>query len=330
MKLVQLLVRSPSVATADDFSVDIGVEQSISELKQKIEGSHQASPLAREMRIIWKGRELRDTDTVRSIYVDEEASEAQTVHFVLSSPALTGRPGRSEAKGSVEERVVEERAAEESVAEESVAGPSVVPLGNQFQYVLVDGTPYLMVLRPQQEQAGGVGSETGDVQALQRLNAHLEQRNRMLQELEETSSRLSRLMALNRARDGRGGARDAAAGGGGGAELGHPLGDVLRNVNFGAIWSVGWMLLRMLLLVVVFAHDASLGRVLALAVAVACFFALRSAWVQQCLAWLAQHNSHAAADRRRRQFSVWEKTRALVVALLTSLVPSEPLQAPDE
>ncbi|KAJ1659554.1 hypothetical protein GGF38_004061, partial [Coemansia sp. RSA 25] len=252
MKLVQLLVRSPSVATADDFSVDIGVEQSISELKQKIEGSHQASPPAREMRIIWKGRELRDTDTVRSIYVDEEASEAQTVHFVLSSPALTGRPGRGEAKGSVKE---------ESVAEESVAGPSVVPLGNQFQYVLVDGTPYLMVLRPQQEHAGGVGSEAGDVQTLQRLNAHLEQRNRMLQELEETSSRLSRLMALNRARDGRGGARGAAAGGGGGgAELGHPLGDVLRNVNFGAIWSVGWMLLRMLLLVVVFAHDASLGR----------------------------------------------------------------------
>ncbi|KAJ2316559.1 hypothetical protein GGI00_006979, partial [Coemansia sp. RSA 2681] len=192
MKLVQLLVRSPSVATADDFSVDIGVEQSISELKQKIEGSHQASPPAREMRIIWKGRELRDTDTVRSIYVDEEASEAQTVHFVLSSPALTGRPGRGEAKGSAKEesvaedgaakeRAAEERAAKESVAEESVAGPSVVPLGNQFQYVLVDGTPYLMVLRPQQEHAGGVGSEAGDVQTLQRLNAHLEQRNRLLQ-----------------------------------------------------------------------------------------------------------------------------------------------------
>ncbi|KAJ2746058.1 hypothetical protein GGI20_001685 [Coemansia sp. BCRC 34301] len=365
MKSVQLLVRSPSVATPDDFSVDIGVEQSISELKHIIEDSHQASPLACDMRIIWKGRVLQDTDTVRGIYADEEASEAQTVHFVLSSPTSvapapihnqqqqqqrqhledamltpsSGGHGQLEytdsggAKGSTEDRTTR---------------PSVVPLSNQFQYVLVDGVPYLMVLKPvglarpeacsqqqqqqqQQLSAALVGSGSGETQTLGRLNAHLEMRNRMLQELEETSERLERLMALNRTRDRgqRGGRVRARRAADNAAENGHPLADALRNFNFGAVWGVGWMLLRMLLLVVVFAHDASLDRILVLTVVVGCFFALRTPLVQQHLAWLNQRNANNhAADARRQQFSVWEKTKALVVALLTSLVPSEPFQAP--
>ncbi|KAJ2359015.1 hypothetical protein H4S02_012276, partial [Coemansia sp. RSA 2611] len=86
MKTVKILVRSPSVSTPDNFSVHVGLEQSVEDIKRSIEASHKASPLARDMRIIWKGRVLEDADLVKSIYADEEAPEAQTVHFVLNSP----------------------------------------------------------------------------------------------------------------------------------------------------------------------------------------------------------------------------------------------------
>ncbi|KAJ2806976.1 hypothetical protein H4S07_003684, partial [Coemansia furcata] len=312
-----------------NFSVHVGLDQSIEDLKQSIESSHQATPQARGMRIIWKGRVLEDTDVVRSIYTDSEASEAQTVHFVLNSPASMP-----------------------SVPKKPFAWPIVVPLGKQFQYVLVDGVPYLMVLPPvgtaqsdtysfqeqqqQQLSAALVGENSGEMQTLERLNAHLEMRNRMLQELEETSARLERLMALNRGRERgrRGGVERGHRAANNEADNGHPLADVLRNFNFRAIWSTGWMLLRMLLLVVVLAHDASLDRILVLAVVVCSVFALRSPWIQQRLMWVNQQNNYIDAQTQgddaddRRQFTAWEKCKALLVALFTSLVPSEPFQPP--
>ncbi|KAJ2814346.1 hypothetical protein FBU31_007324, partial [Coemansia sp. 'formosensis'] len=289
MKTVEILVRSPSVATPDNFSVHVGLDQSIEDLKQSIESSHQATPQARGMRIIWKGRVLEDTDVVRSIYTDSEASEAQTVHFVLNSPASMASVPKKPFGGSDMASPLQRHAPEyrgnwgrteggaESSTKQSVAWPNVVPLGKQFQYVLVDGVPYLMVLPPvgtvqsdtysfqeqQQQQklsAALVGENSGEMQTLERLNAHLEVRNRMLQELEETSARLERLMALNRGRERgrRGGVERAHRAANNEADNGHPLADVLRNFNFRAIWSTGWMLLRMLLLLVVLAHDASL------------------------------------------------------------------------
>ncbi|KAJ1986338.1 hypothetical protein GGI04_006199, partial [Coemansia thaxteri] len=206
----------------------------------------------------------------------------------------------------------------------------------------------------QQVAAALVGEASSEMQTLGRLNTHLELRNRMLQELEETSERLARLMALNRTRgaNGAGQQRPAVAAPDPRARRpAHanpnnraPLANVLRNLNFSAIWSVGWMLLRMLLLVVVFAHDASLDRMLALAIVVACIFALRTAWVQDHVQWLHQHNNYIDANvsdegvsdspassparRHHHQFTAWEKARALVVALFTSLVPVEPFQAP--
>ncbi|KAJ2882324.1 hypothetical protein H4R27_003508 [Coemansia aciculifera] len=363
--MVQILVRSPSVTTPDNFSVHVGLEQSIADLKQSIEASHHASPLAQGMRIIWKGRVLEDTDLVRSIYADEEASEAQTVHFVLNSPVsiasasrrLFNRSDMASPPPPLSIDRQERSSHAESSKKPSMPQPSVVPLGNQFQYVLVDGIPYLMVLKPvgaiqsgaysaqqqqqqQQLSAALVGENSDEMQTIERLNAHLEMRNRMLQELEETSVRLERLMALNRARGRgqRGGvrARQAANNDADNADNGHPLADVLRNLNFSAIWSVGWMLLRMLLLVVVFAHDASLDRILMLTVVVCCFFALRSPWVQQHLMWLNQHNNYIDAqthgddadNRGHRQFTAWERSKALAIGLFTSLVPSEPFQPP--
>ncbi|KAJ2909629.1 hypothetical protein GGI21_001690 [Coemansia aciculifera] len=357
MKMVRLLVRSPSVATPDNFSVDIGVEQSISELKQTIEGRHQASPLAREMRIIWRGRVLPDTDTIKSICTDEETLEAQTVHFVLNSPVKATYVPRRQQRHVGESDMVSppltpstskqeqhKRAEADSAESNSTQGkefrPSIVPLSNQFQYVLVNGVPYLMVLQAdtlgqqqqQQLSAALVSEGSSETQTLGRLNSHLEMRNRMLQELEETSERLERLMARNRTRDrvqrdGDVRVRRAAANE---VENEHPLADVQRNFNFGAIWNVGWVLLRMMLLILVFAHDASLSRIMVLVAAVGCIYLLRDPRVQQHLAWLNQHNPNQVDDddhRQQQHFSIWEKTKALAIALLTSLVPSEPFQA---
>ncbi|KAJ2073524.1 hypothetical protein GGH13_001941 [Coemansia sp. S155-1] len=362
--MVQILVRSPSVTTPDDFSVHVELEQSIADLKQSIEASHHASPLAQGMRIIWKGRVLEDTDLVRSIYADEEASEAQTVHFVLNSPVSIASASRKLlSRGDMTSSLLtpptdrqEHSSHAESLKRQGEPQPSVVPLGNQFQYVLVDGIPYLMVLKPvgatqpgalnlvqqqqqQQKLSSTLAGESSDeMQTIERLNTYLEMRNRMLQELEETSERLERLMTLNRARAQRGGvrARQVANNDAGNADNGHPLADVLRNLNFRAIWSVGWMLLRMLLFVVVFAHDASLDRILMLTIVVCCFFALRSPLVQQHLMWLNQLNNYIdvqthgddADNRGRRQFTVWERSKALAIGLFTSLVPSEPFQPP--
>ncbi|KAJ2026678.1 hypothetical protein H4218_003582 [Coemansia sp. IMI 209128] len=363
MKTVKILVRSPSVSTPDNFSVHVGLEQSVEDIKRSIEASHKASPLARDMRIIWKGRVLEDADLVKSIYADEEAPEAQTVHFVLNSPVSVASASKRLASRSHTESPLAAPSAkprERSAHADSGAGcpkeqsaprPNVVPLGSQFQYVLVDGVPYLRVLQPvgstqagaygvQHLSAALTGDNSGEMQTLERLNGHLEMRNRMLQELEETSVRLERLMALNRTRDRgqREGVR-ARQEGNNGFEIvvnWDTLAGHVRNFDLGAFCSGLWMRFRLLLLAVIVFHNASFGRMLALAVAVCCFFAFRSPWAQQQLEWLNQHNNYidlqaqgdAADGRGRRQFTAWETSKALAIALFTSLIPSEPFQPP--
>ncbi|KAJ2474645.1 hypothetical protein IWW56_005779 [Coemansia sp. RSA 2131] len=325
-EFIELLIRSPSVATPDDFKIRVHSEQTISDVKTAIEQEHQATPLARHMRIIWKGRILRDEDSVKVIYEsDERTARAQTVHFVLNAPDMA--------------RVITQKAESSSLSAQEQ--PVVVPLGNQFQYVLVDGVPYLRETRSLAYAQSTFGAQQrmpavetqADRDAVARAHAlqmrlmgqarGLDAVNAMtqydqLREPARLNVREARPNVQEAARpDVRREANENAA----------QLAEMIRGFGFNTVWSFVWMLLRMLLLVVVLAHDASMGRMLVLAMAVLAVVVVRSAWAQQQLQRLS-FGEHAEEEAEQREYTVVEKARALVVALVTSLVPSEPFQIP--
>ncbi|KAJ2828318.1 hypothetical protein IWW50_001449 [Coemansia erecta] len=422
-EFIELLVRSPSVATPDDFKIRVLAEHTISQVKAAIEREHQAMPLARHMRIIWKGRILKDQDKVKSICEsDEQPAAVQTVHFVMNVPVGIPYAGKTQAHDLGAEGASTSAAASQGQdvkGEGGVLGgrgPAVVPLGNQFQYVLVAGVPYLKETRPQisshssyaaQQRLPAMPETQADrdavararelqirliVQAL-RMRAPddaytnaLEKYDQLrspatpeaqavhdavFREREQTMRQIGRALRA-RAPDAayvnaldhydqlqdaalterasmrnapranvrdepRANVRDAPRAEAdvrrrdANHENAAQLADMIRGFGFNTVWSFVWMLLRMLLLVVVLAHDASMGRMLLLVVAIASIVVLRSAWAQQQLQGLnfGFGGPHAPEpEAERREYTVLEKARALVIALVTSLVPAEPFQIP--
>ncbi|KAJ2161702.1 hypothetical protein GGF46_001295 [Coemansia sp. RSA 552] len=365
--LVELRVRSPSVDTPDDFRIRVPAEHSISQVKAAIEQAHQAAPLAREMRVIWKGRILSDSDAVQGLCGgDEDTAGVQTLHFVLNTPMrklaqkpavpqtrsdssssgappqanssssssssaaqVDSRPGLQECSGP--DPLVGGSAA---LAEEGTREPRVVPLGNQFQYVLVDGMPYLMV-----QDAAARQKERADDRLRRRLNRRVRSLEDIYAQLERVRGRLQGLGRDAEAQRASAQAVAAAAAPAAPAREGAlnnraALAGAIRGLGPGSAWSFVWMLLRMLLLVVVLAHDASLERVLVLVALIGGFALIRSSWAQRGWTQLARQlglrlgPGIAREPPEPREYSVLEKARALVVALFTSLVPSEPFQIP--
>ncbi|KAJ2760012.1 hypothetical protein H4S06_001944 [Coemansia sp. BCRC 34490] len=430
--MIQILVRSPSVATADDFTVSMELEHTISELKAAIEKAHEASPPARHMRIICRGRILKDSSTVGEFYDNNNIDHTglQTIHFVLNAYIAEGLESRTRKTGSnrntafcvagssragldvgrsrlacVEESTINAETLDKGKAAashaSSVAGtskshmqsmarqtretasrsPCITPLGNPFQYVLVDGVPYLREVRePDVGRASGSTENivaNGSGRILLKAYSDLIERQsvieRKLRRVLETRGRASRpredggggtdgRSEGTRAENGQTAPREGQADNAdenNNAENARaedaPLPQVLRGFGIDAVWNIGWVLLRLLLLVVVLAHDASMERVLALVVIVAGVMALRSTWMQQVVRQINAYNNYINNGRRRgpepdteadgdgdgdgsgsgegrpqhhREYSTVEKARALLIALVTSLIPSEPFHAP--
>ncbi|KAJ1666153.1 hypothetical protein EV178_002549 [Coemansia sp. RSA 1646] len=390
--MVQILIRSPSVSTPDNFTVHVELGHTIEELKAAIEKTHDASPPARHMRVIWRGRILQDSSIVGNLYEEsDDPSDLQTIHFVLNMsvgegatkmpkkavPDIAGDSTADSSTGKPLLSVESEHTKPSSKGKmnancASVAGPSssrtqnishhsattsgasVTPLGAPFQYVLVDGMPYLMEIKEPNDSRLSSSAEDaaarGSGRILLKAYADLVTRQAAIE------SRLRHVLETHGHATGAEGERHGTEGARAAREEGArdsqdrqaddnnnnnddenrgPLPNVLRGFGMDAVWNVGWVLLRMLLLVVVLAHDASLERVIVLALIIAGIMAFRSAWIQQMVRQLNTYNNYAeerandnAAEDRRRDYSTIEKARALVVALVTSLIPSEPLQAP--
>ncbi|KAJ2803651.1 hypothetical protein H4R21_001955 [Coemansia helicoidea] len=353
--IARLLVRSPSVATREDFGVCVPLGGRIADVKAAIERGHEASPPARSMRLIWKGRILEDSDPVAAMYGSGTAAEPQTVHFVLNPPdtptaptvpsapaaAMGQRPASSGGVGG------DGDAGEGcSSAAATGSGPAMVPLGSQFQYVLVDGAPHLLV-QPADSGAGrqwaiaplvpqGDDSELASRQAMDDRLAGLKARRDMLfQEMHRARERAaeSRRIAQEtreRADEARARADEARARAAQAPQNGVPLMGILRGDGLGAVGSFLWMLLRILLVVLLFAHDARPSRLLALACVITGFALARSEWVRSHLEYLFGHWPQEPPEDapHDRQYSALEKARALVLALVSSLMPAEPFQLP--
>ncbi|KAI8320236.1 hypothetical protein GQ54DRAFT_224010 [Martensiomyces pterosporus] len=395
--MVQLLVRSPSVTTPDDFRVVVGLDKSILELKQAIETQHPASPPARSMRVIWKGRMLFDSDMVKRIYEGEGAPEIETVHFVLNMPINAPKASGQDATETAKHPLVAGKEgvssgdSAEAVADSQGAATTpqadVIPLGNQFQYVLVNGRPYLMELKPLDSRQigaataatpaataaspahmGPVAGVAGDAPNFELMYARALERQAAV---EEMMARLNASISQTAGQPARNGDRDVgglAAAMNQRAQINNnnanaqamenaiPLRDLLWSINFSAMWNIAWLLLRVVLLLAVFAHDASWERIFLLAAVVLGFMLLRSQMVQEIIQRLNSNNRYinnnsdnnnnngdrngngnhransdsgaAAVEQEHQMFSVWDKVKALVIALVTSLVPSEPFQVP--
>ncbi|KAJ1859792.1 hypothetical protein LPJ57_006868 [Coemansia sp. RSA 486] len=374
---VSLLVRSSSIPTDENFKVLLSAEQTVGDLKQVIEKEHPASPRARSMRVIWRGRLLKDTLQLSSLHAgeDPDAPRPEIIHSVVHFVAdvtvkMQGVAGHSKSHGKKKEggeaHVEQDRHAGSAsiehcqAAPHSLPTPSVIPLGSTFQYVLIDGAPYVVERRahaahrparsnlvyPEQQAASG-GLD------MQEFNARMLAQHRTTQQTGHVPV------------NDQGIQRDRAGDNLNNAQAHHPLADVFRNLTFGNIWSVIWVLLRLLLFVVVFAHDASWDRMFLLAMLIAGFVFLRSEWAQQRLAWLQQYERRMGAARpgaddrardppvadqmdangdwhpdadqaqlhnqqqeQQREFSALEKARALVIALFTTLIPAEPFHVP--
>ncbi|KAJ2662326.1 hypothetical protein IWW48_001901 [Coemansia sp. RSA 1200] len=423
--MIQILVRSPSVATADDFTVSAELEHTISELKAAIEKAHEASPPARHMRIICRGRILKDSSTVGEFCENNnsDSTKFQTIHFVLNAYIAEEFESRKRKTASnrntapcvaessragldvemsrltcVEESTINAETSDKGKAAashaSSVAGtskshmqsmarqtretasrtPCIAPLGNPFQYVLVDGVPYLREIKePDVGRASGSTESiaaNGSGRILLKAYSDLIERQsvieRKLRRVLEARGRASRPReednggagAENRQAPPREGQADNAGENNNVGNVGvedAPLPQVLRGFGIDAVWNIGWVLLRLLLLVVVLAHDASMERVLALVVIVAGVMALRSTWMQHVVRQINAYNNYINNGRRRgpepdaeadgdgdgdgsgsdegrrqrhREYSTVEKARALLIALVTSLIPSEPFHAP--
>ncbi|KAJ2808609.1 hypothetical protein H4R20_000768 [Coemansia guatemalensis] len=384
----ELLIRSPSVDTPADFSIRASMEQTISEVKAAIEREHSQSPSSRDMRIIWKGRILQDTVSVRKICENESTGECclqQTLHFVVGMPMSPRSPIHQQQTTSSDAKPVPDIATSSAASAEgahirrgaTAALPTVVPLSNRFQYVLVDGVPYLMELRPPVSTHSNIMQQLTAPPILNRYGAATTTHGmraaspghipgpagaRAFSQLYDRAMARTHEAGLHGSRLHQGAdaqaARPPGTAGGAGAGIGAvaaqpavpapgegaevrrreaanavPLADLLRGFGFSTVWSFFLMVLRLLLLVVVLAHDASMERLFALVCVIAIVAALRSSWVHRHMQWLNDFNRGAAQPsaeqhERPREYSALEKARALVIALFTSLVPSEPFQIP--
>ncbi|PIA15126.1 hypothetical protein COEREDRAFT_82322 [Coemansia reversa NRRL 1564] len=385
----ELLIRSPSVDTPANFSIHASMEQTISEVKAAIEREHSLSPSSRDMRIIWKGRILQDTICVRGICEDESTGERclqQTLHFVLGIPMSPRSPIQQQQQKRTTPLPATQSALETATSSAAstegthmrrgatAALPTVVPLGNQFQYVLVDGVPHLMELRSRVPTRGGdlrhlapapsvnhygTATTTHEMRATSPGHPPGSAGARAFSQLYDRAMARAREAGLHsgglrpgaevqdaRATETAGGAAAgigaaAAPAPADAAEVRRregvnavPLADLLRGFGFSTVWSFFLMVLRVLLLVVVLAHDASMDRLFALVCVIAIVAALRSPWMHRHMQWLNDFNRDAAqptAEQQHeppREYSALEKARALFIALFTSLVPSEPFQIP--
>ncbi|KAJ1719936.1 hypothetical protein LPJ53_005379 [Coemansia erecta] len=293
--------------------------QTFKELKHTIEQEHPAAPRARDMRVIWKGRVLSDSGLVSSLYTGDPELPAPSVvhsvvHFVVSVPAS-------------------------------------IPGATKDDMVQKNGTPYLVERKAQIEQR--IGSRLGPFgYGSQPASGSLdisEFNSRMINQHREARQQRQADpgQGINAGRDNNNGNRNRNN-----WQQQHPLAHAFRNITFDGVWSVIWLLLRGLLFLVVFAHDASWERVLMLLALVYFFMLLRTDWVQRRLQLLRQYqrndignadNTNDGEGRGRdgadiglqpengqpqREFTALEKARALVIALFTSLIPAEPFQAP--
>ncbi|ORX67064.1 hypothetical protein DL89DRAFT_269499 [Linderina pennispora] len=301
----------------------------IAEVKREIERQHPSAPQARDMRVIWKGRILND-DYPCNDDEAEEVPEPQTVHFVLNTP-ISGIPKQPTTHGAkqAEGQKMGAPAAADLAKDDGVPADSasIVPLGNQFQYVLVNGVPYLMELTPVGLDAPAARLDDPDddtpiAQLMARTATTLSQYEQVQRLMAQTQAIVDRANARQDAGMNNPDVRPAD-------HHGVPL-DVFRSINFSAIWNAAWLLLRMALLVAVFAHDASWERLILLGALVLGFIVLQSRGVREGFARLNNANGERdnGTEGQPRVYSVWEKIKALAIALLTSLVPSEPFQGP--
>ncbi|KAJ2711926.1 hypothetical protein H4R19_003016 [Coemansia spiralis] len=351
--MARLVVRSPSVATRDDFGVWVPLGGRISDVKAAIERGHEASPPAHGMRLIWKGRILEDEDPVARMYESGLAADTQTVHFVLSTPATYTVPAAGASRRPASSSSSSSSCGHDDSANQGglpVAagrGAEMVPLSSQFQYVLVDGVPYLWAL-PAGAGAGTDGHSTRPAAAVEQQEDDSDRVRRQMIDDALESDRASRQMvddARERVREiqqiqerllgGRQGNRGVAMG-----ENGVPFMDMLRGAGLGQVWSFVWLLLRMLLVVLLFAHDTPLPRLLMFAfIITAATLIIQVVWefrridqIEQDLAnYRAQYVQQPPPDGppAERQYSALQKAWALLAALVTSLVPAEPLPAGD-
>ncbi|KAJ2453766.1 hypothetical protein EV183_001963 [Coemansia sp. RSA 2336] len=345
--MVELLVRSPSVPTPDDFRISIHPEQTVLHVKQTIEQEHSKKPLAQNMRIVWKGRVLKNEDRIRSVFESDDGHiiRKQTVHFVLSAPAEMPATESKQRSYEASRASALSRSNEELPSSESRPG-ALVPLGSQFQYVLSDGVPYLLetsindtsqVFEP--DTRSTLSDLRHTIERLQLLHGQLFESIADNGEQRVDDSQYMRLRnALQQIRENT---REAA-----GEEQPQQrqepgvqlqLGEMIRGFGFGTVWGFFWTLMRMLLLIVVLAHDASMERMLALMLVVVLVVLLRSPWAQQYLNQLQNINADRPQQQQQqgeqqepgedqpREYTALEKARALVIALFTSLVPSEPI-----
>ncbi|KAJ1643993.1 hypothetical protein LPJ64_004281 [Coemansia asiatica] len=302
---VSLLVRSSSVPTEENFRVVLNGELTVRELKQMIEKEHPAAPRARGMRVIWRGRLLKDTEKLSSLYVEEEPDAEQpetihsVVHFVVADVVAKMASMASSSKSQGKKKENEGAHVElgrhaggvgvgrSQEAPRLLPTPSVIPLGSMFQYVLIDGVPYVAERSAQSAyglmRSGRQGASAGGLD-MHEFNARMLAQRREAERQQQQQQQSGHVPA-----DGQ---MDQNA------QPLHPLADVFRNLTFGNIWSVIWVLLRLLLFVVVFAHDASWERMFLLSMLVAGFLILRSQWVQQQLALLRQYDRRMGAAGR--------------------------------
>lgn len=334
--MVKFYIQSPSVSIPPGFNVNIDAGHTVLELKQTIEREHFASPPANDMRIIWRGRILEDAEVIESLQGNSDTEnlryhqvvgantlEETVVHFVLSTPMnitqspICNKQNNSSsiiAKGKSSAVSYEATNAGNTERRKGLAKATlpVVPLGNRFQYVLMNGQPYLMELDPNnngldwsKEAKESTATAAGtDGPAQQQQNQH---RN-------------------DRANDpGRAG---------GNAQIPPMIQQMWQNLRRQSMTRILWMVLRLLLVLFVLGHDASMKRVMVLAGIAGVYVAMRTAWLQQQLQrlnnWQQQTRQNGNEDEdeqqeEMREFTAWEKAKALIVALFATLVPEEPL-----
>ncbi|KAJ2721016.1 hypothetical protein GGI07_004255 [Coemansia sp. Benny D115] len=353
---VKLLVRSSSVPTADTFTVTLNVDQTTRDVKQAIEREHPHTPRARDMRIIWKGRLLNDADVLQDLVSNEPETEVYhtVVHFVLSVPmgSRTLLKKKEPERKRVDKGKSAERKEQTGTPLASVPTPSVIPLGCPFQYILVDGTPYLVQLkshlqRPQQQQPLSYANFNTSAYTAPAVATPEDGHNMYNGRLDQQQQQQQRVQRRQAGQNDRQRHQQLQ-----GVQLDEVEQRRARYLDFNVIWNVGWLMLRVLLFVAVFAHDASFERLFLLVAVVSLFILFRSEWAQERLRLLRQPNNGRNGDQRRRrnvvdhrdvdddesdmdegddegrEYTAMEKAKALFIALFATFIPSEPIHPP--
>lgn len=143
MEGIFVQIRSVGYSQSEDLRIFALYSFTILQLKKKIQLLHPKKPTTTEQRLIFNGKFLQDGDLLKDVLKSYDLSVPPIFQLItLRNPSFFSKGKEKQSSSSSEQHppTIPQPPTPTTTSDST----KIVPLGNPFQYVLVNGAPYLM------------------------------------------------------------------------------------------------------------------------------------------------------------------------------------------